>query len=350
MWAGGCLTLLALPVLLVLALVASMMSVSPSQMLLARAGTGPCQLNLRVPESAGILSEEQLRNATVIVRVGQNLGVAQRGWVVALAAAYQESRLRSVGYGDRDSRGLFQQRPSAGWGTPEQVTNPRYAARAFYGAKGPPATPGLTQIGGWQAMSIAQAAQAVQRSAFPDAYAQWAGLARTLVSRITHSGGSPGTVQASSGGGCPTGPGTGPEARPDTIRTHWPPEAMLRGGLTPRTTRVLRLVQRRFPGVDSIGGYCRGGCTSGHTEGSDHYSGQAIDVMTTNKALGDRIARYLIRHQAELGVHYLIWRNQIWNADMAGQGWRGYCPDNCPFGATSDPTALHHDHVHISVY
>jgi murein DD-endopeptidase MepM/ murein hydrolase activator NlpD len=88
----------------------------------------------------------------------------------------QESSLRNLDYGDRDSLGLFQQRPSTGWGTPAQVTDPVYAAQAFYGGpigpnNGEP--PGLLDIDGWQDMALTDAAQAVQRSAYPQAYARW---------------------------------------------------------------------------------------------------------------------------------------------------------------------------------
>jgi tetratricopeptide (TPR) repeat protein len=88
----------------------------------------------------------------------------------------QESELRNLSYGDRDSLGLFQQRPSAGWGTPEQVMDPVYAAQAFFGGPNSPTSgepPGLLDVDGWADMPLTQAAQAVQRSAFPDAYAQW---------------------------------------------------------------------------------------------------------------------------------------------------------------------------------
>jgi hypothetical protein len=96
--------------------------------------------------------------------------------VIALAAAAQESGLRNLNYGDRDSLGLFQQRPSAGWGAPSQLLEPGYAARLFFGGpKNPNAanTRGLLDIPGWQSMTVSQAAQAVQFSAYPDAYAKW---------------------------------------------------------------------------------------------------------------------------------------------------------------------------------
>jgi len=122
------------------------------------------------------LTAEQTRNARLIVSVGRQLGVPSRGIAIALGTAMQESGLRNLTYGDRDSLGLFQQRPSTGWGTAAQVKNAEYAARAFFlgrDAHGAVITRGLLDIPGWQRMSFTQAAQAVQISAYPNAYARW---------------------------------------------------------------------------------------------------------------------------------------------------------------------------------
>ncbi len=118
------------------------------------------------------LSSTMRTNAKVIVDVGRQLGVSDYGIVIALATAMQESSLRNIDYGDRDSVGLFQQRPSFGWGSVEQILDPAYAARAFYKgtAEG---NRGLLNISGWQSMTLTQAAQAVQISAHPTAYAKW---------------------------------------------------------------------------------------------------------------------------------------------------------------------------------
>ncbi|GAA2254778.1 C40 family peptidase [Streptomyces amakusaensis] len=122
------------------------------------------------------LPDEQIPHAKTIIATGISLKVPERGQVVALATALQESRLRNLNYGDRDSLGLFQQRPSMGWGTPEQVRDPVYASTKFY--------EGLLKVPGWESMTITQAAQAVQLSGFPDAYAQWEPLSRALQKAI----------------------------------------------------------------------------------------------------------------------------------------------------------------------
>ena len=137
--------------------------------------------------SVTIMNEEMRANASVIVHVGHELGVPSEGIVIALAAAMQESTLRNLTWGDRDSVGLFQQRPSAGWGSVDQLTTPNYSARLFFGGASNPnigRTKGLLDIAGWQSMPLTVAAQSVQISAFPDAYAKWEASARAWYSEL----------------------------------------------------------------------------------------------------------------------------------------------------------------------
>lgn len=123
--------------------------------------------------------KEQVPNAKKIQATGVALKVPARGQVVALATALQESGLRNLSYGDRDSLGLFQQRPSQGWGTAQQVRDPVHASTSFYER--------LKKVSGWQSMTVAQAAQAVQASGFPDAYAKWEPLASALQKALAKS-------------------------------------------------------------------------------------------------------------------------------------------------------------------
>ena len=134
------------------------------------------------------LSDEQKQNARTIIGVGKGAGVPEYGWVIALATSMQESTLLNIDYGDRDSLGLFQQRPSQGWGTEAQILDPVKASKAFYGVATHTSNPGLLDISGWQSMTVTQAAQAVQRSCCPDAYAKWESLARDIVA---HESGAP---------------------------------------------------------------------------------------------------------------------------------------------------------------
>lgn len=123
---------------------------------------------------------ERAANVGAIIATGRALGFSDRGLVVGIATAIQESRLLNLDYGDRDSLGLFQQRPSMGWGTPAQVRDPVYASTKFF--------EGLRAVPGWESLPVTVAAQRVQRSGFPDAYAQWERLATALV---TAAGGQP---------------------------------------------------------------------------------------------------------------------------------------------------------------
>ncbi|OLZ72872.1 hypothetical protein AV521_07895 [Streptomyces sp. IMTB 2501] len=155
---------------------------------------------------------EQIPNAKTIQATGVAMNIPVRGQIVALATALQESGLRNLTYGDRDSLGLFQQRPSQGWGTANEVLDPVHASTMFYEA--------LEKVSGWHSLSVAQAAQAVQKSGFPEAYAKWEPLATALQQAIepllSKAGGtspspspsgpdSTASAPPSTGGGCMAG-------------------------------------------------------------------------------------------------------------------------------------------------
>lgn len=123
------------------------------------------------------LTPEQAANAATISVVAVDRGIAPRAATVALATAIQESKLRNLSYGDADSLGLFQQRPSQGWGTPAEVQDPVYATNRFYDA--------LVQLDDWREGEVTVVAQAVQRSAYPDAYADHEAQARVLAAVLT---------------------------------------------------------------------------------------------------------------------------------------------------------------------
>ena len=139
-------------------------------------GTGP----LPDPEGCTALVEghhvaldtEQAENAALIAAIGVHRDLPARAVSIALATAYQESKMINVEHGDRDSLGLFQQRPSQGWGTEAQILDPVHATNAFYDA--------LVKIDGYESMRITEAAQKVQRSAYPEAYEDHAEDGRAL--------------------------------------------------------------------------------------------------------------------------------------------------------------------------
>jgi hypothetical protein len=123
------------------------------------------------------LSPEQTAHATTIAAVGKRMGMPDHAVSVALAAALQESKLYNLEYGDRDSLGLFQQRPSQGWGSESEVLTPHFAAGAFYQR--------LARVAGWESLPVTTAAQRVQHSGAPDAYAQWEHQARAIAQAAT---------------------------------------------------------------------------------------------------------------------------------------------------------------------
>lgn len=287
------------------------------------------------------LNGEQLQNATTIINVGVDAGVSEFGLVVAIATAMQESKLVNVDYGDRDSLGLFQQRPSTGWGTPEQVQDPVFASRAFFGGPGSPhwlaptnraEPPGLLDIVGWESMTVAEAAQAVQRSAFPDAYAQWEQMARITVAGVT--GGDIDDIVLCGPGEAMTCPATNLDAE---------------AGLTPDALRVLRCLAQEYTYPD-IAGFAGVGDRPANPD-SDHPAGRAVDVLfiqggAMNRPKGNEIAQWVVDHASALGVKYVIWYERIWSAERSDEGWRPY---EHPSGADDD-TSAHRDHIHVSVY
>ncbi|MEU4777890.1 hypothetical protein [Micromonospora sp. NPDC023633] len=129
------------------------------------------------------LSDEQVGNVKAIIAATKKAGMDERAAVVSIATALQESKLENLGHlgerNDHDSQGLFQQRPTSGWGTVEQITDPEYSTTAFLKA--------LKQVDGWQDMPLTEAAQTVQVSAYPDHYAQWEQQAADLVAEHWNS-------------------------------------------------------------------------------------------------------------------------------------------------------------------
>ncbi len=273
------------------------------------------------------LSTSQAQNASLIAAISVRRGLPARAASIALATAFQESKLHNITYGDRDSVGLFQQRPSQGWGTREQLLDPAYAINAFYDA--------LLEVDGYEDMRITEAAQVVQRSGYPEAYEEHADGARALASALT--GYSPGRFSCVAGT---------PEVSV---------EKMGADGLTPRADAVRADLEDVF-GDLALGGYAPGGVTTGHMEGSAHYDGRAIDIFVRpvsddNRRRGWAIAQYLVANAERLDIQHVIFDKQIWSAGRASEdGWRDYEPD-VPSDASEATRAIleHRDHVHVDV-
>jgi hypothetical protein len=265
---------------------------------------------------------EQAQNAAVIAGIAVERGLPARAVSIALATAYQESDIRNLDHGDRDSLGIFQQRPSQGWGSVRQVRDIYHSANGFYDA--------LQKVEGFETMRITEAAQEVQRSAFGEAYADHEDDARVLASALT--GYSQGALTC--------------VVRHEDLG----PQEMRRNGLTRRAGIVLRDLERTF-GPLPVGGFQPGGVTSGHIEGSAHYDGRAVDVFfrpvgRANQRRGWAAAHYLVARANLLGIETVIYDDRIWSAGIRSEaGWREYDEPSGP----NQPVLEHRDHVHVEV-
>ncbi len=130
-----------------------------------------------VKDHSVVLDPDQAHYTSIVVGLSVRRGLAPRAGSIAMATVYQETGIRNLDYGDRDSVGLFQQRPSQGWGSEKQLMDPYYATTKFYDA--------LVRVRDWESGDITKVAQAVQRSAYPDAYRDHEPDARVLASALT---------------------------------------------------------------------------------------------------------------------------------------------------------------------
>jgi len=296
-----------------------------------RDGSGPrlfppvekCQA--RAAGRTVVVDLEQGGNAALIAAISVERGLPARAATIALATAYQESGLRNLEYGDRDSLGLFQQRPSQGWGTRKQILDPRHATNAFYDA--------LVKVPGYQQMPVTEAAQRVQRSGFPTAYADHESDARVLASALTGN--------SRAGFWCTVDDDRAAE-----------PTGLDEAGLTARAAAVREELALAF-GDLPLGGFAPGGVTTGHMSGSAHYEGRAIDVFVrpvnpANKVRGWAIASYLVAQADRIDIETVIFDDRIWKAGSRSEsGWRDY---EVPDSARGDRQILEHrDHVHVDV-
>lgn len=277
----------------------------------------------------------QAANASKILAQGRKMGASKRDLIIAIMTAMQESTLKNyanrnvpesmklphqaVG-SDHDSVGLFQQRPSSGWGTVAQIMDPTYSAMKFFQK--------LLANGKRDSMSMGAAAQSVQHSAFPGAYTKWENLANAIVN-------SSSTFAMDQGGGTGGGnPGSG---------TFTPPPGHPRNttqsernkALSPLARSALGQIISKWPGVQpaSYGGYVSGANYSYHRQ-------WALDLMTdannpAGKARGNAIASWAIQNAGKYGLAQILWNHRYTD----GRGWT-------PTTGGTDP---HTNHVHLSI-
>lgn len=232
------------------------------------------------------LDFDQMANAATITATGVRLEMPERAIVVALATAFQESKLRNLPHlgtrNDHDSIGLFQQRPSQGWGSEDELRDPRFAAERFYVA--------LREVSGWEEMRVTDAAQRVQRSAYPEAYQQWEPDATVLTTALLGQAGGAVTCR---GGGTSPARGTGAVAA-------------VTGGLSRDWgDQVL---------VEAAGD-------------------ASVRVVAADPAAGWRYAHWLVSHADELGVTLVHFDDLAWRASAG----------------TWEAAGDTRDHVHVEV-
>lgn len=275
-------------------------------------------------DSVGALSPskswkpEQLEIARAIVSVGKSHDIPERGWVIAIAVGLVETELRNLDWGDRDSVGWAQQRPSTGWGTVAQIRTPALAAAAFYGVAKHTNNPGLTDVAGWQDKPMGQVAQTIQVSAYPDRYAVRVADAQHI---LEHVGGGP--VDTCAATGADTAAASAPLA--------------LLAAPTGQGREAARKACVKL-GSHSVFTY------NGHQPTMN----KAWDCMAVG-ATGQAIADHMAANRDAYGISYIIWNRQILrDYDKPGipaGTWGPYFD-----GGSSDPSRAHTNHVHTSYY
>ncbi|MFG2878485.1 hypothetical protein ACGFYU_26370 [Streptomyces sp. NPDC048337] len=233
------------------------------------------------------MTPEQAANAATIAAVGISKGLPDRAVTIALATAMQESALRNLDHGDRDSLGLFQQRPSQGWGTPEQIRDPVYSAGIFYDH--------LVDVPGYSRLPLTVAAQKVQRSGFPQAYAKHETDA-TVLTAAFGEGGTPATLSCS-------GPAPQP-GNPDKVREE---------------------LARAF-GKDALTG-SRDGAATGH-KGSDRATETEVNLQLKRDGgagearRGRAMAHWAVARSQELGIARVSYDRSAWIAGSGRGQWQ----------------------------
>ncbi|SDQ71196.1 hypothetical protein SAMN05428996_2501 [Quadrisphaera sp. DSM 44207] len=231
------------------------------------------------------LAPDQAGNAALITAVAQQRGLPARAATIALATAVQESKLRNIAYGDRDSLGLFQQRPSQGWGTPEQVQDPLHSTGAFYDV--------LVQVDGYEDLPITDVAQRVQRSGFPLAYADHEPEGRAYASALT--GYSPAALT------CRLRPVEGAQAQRPGEDGYWPRTAAV----------VQRLHAERGDGVP----------TTPVDDGADVVLGAGGTGPDAVRE-GWSLAHWAVAHAADLQVVSVATEGRVWRREDPEAGWQ----------------------------
>ncbi|UYQ64223.1 hypothetical protein [Streptomyces peucetius] len=246
------------------------------------------------------LTSEMAGNAATIAAVGTTRGMPERAVTIALATALQESALRNIEHGDRDSLGLFQQRPSQGWGTPKQILDPVYASEKFYEH--------LAEVPGYSRLPLTVAAQRVQRSGFPQAYAKHEPDATLLAAALTGRASATLTCETKSGGG----PGDPARVRTELTRV-FGPEVLPKGGSGRGRAGDASEQELTVPAQAPMGAEDTAGAESG---------GQGGGPGTTGGRRGWELAHWAVARADELRIEEVSYGGRVWSARQSADGWR----------------------------
>ncbi|MEU7200691.1 heavy metal transporter [Streptomyces sp. NPDC045470] len=260
------------------------------------------------------ISPEQAANAATISAVGSARGLPQRAVTIALATAMQESGLRNIGFGDRDSVGLFQQRPSQDWGTVEQIMDPVYSAGEFYTH--------LVKVPGYSRLPLTVAAQKVQRSGFPQAYAKHEPDAALLTGALTGRDGAAMTCSVNRPADRKR-PGGTDEVRKKLVREFGPDVLPHTDGTAPGGAdggkdggRVLTV-----PARPASHGDAADSGVSGAAAGAGQAGGAPAAGPGTERR-GWELATWAMAHSGALGIEQISYAGKMWSAADSGKGWQ----------------------------
>ncbi|MCX4819188.1 hypothetical protein OG883_04570 [Streptomyces sp. NBC_01142] len=266
-------------------------------------------------------SAEQAANAATISAVGTTRGMPERAVTIALATALQESGLRNIGHGDRDSLGLFQQRPSKGWGTQKEILDPVYASGKFYEY--------LAEVPGYSRLPLTVAAQRVQRSGFPQAYAKHEPNATLLAAALTGRASATLTCESREGGTA----GDPAKVRAELVRA-FGPGVLPKGGAGSRAgapgPRELSVPVRTTLGTAA-------GADGGTTDRTDGGTSDRTSDRTSYRAdigtgagtarggasrRGWELAHWAVARAEDLRIEQVSFGGRVWSAKESGKGWR----------------------------
>ncbi|MGW1172371.1 hypothetical protein ACWD4P_01455 [Kitasatospora sp. NPDC002543] len=281
------------------------------------------ECTVKTAAGSGTLELPQAANAATIAAVARSRGLPDRATTISLATAMQESKLRNLAGGDRDSIGLFQQRPSMGWGTPAQIADPVYATNKFLD--------GLVKVPGYTRMPLTDAAQTVQKSGYPQAYAKHETKATLLTSAlagrepasfscVVHDYAKPDPADSASGAagatpGATPGAGATPAAAPDRAQVLSDRVRREFG----RTVTPATGYASTIKGAENAVSLTPDPATAALTSAPD---AEADGGVSAERASGWEVAHWAVAQAQQLGIATVAYDGKIWRKSKSEDGWQ----------------------------